>query len=334
VRAISAALGTAGLVVSGPFVTTLVVGRTGVVPSVRWLALCGAVWLVAGGAAWIAAAGPWLQRVAPLAPLAVVVPLLVEAYAGDGAYHLLRGGASSAGAIVVLLFAGGIAWHAMRIPGRLGRPLRAADGEAAPERLSPWVVAPVTGLALMLGVNDALFEPLGTYRAGYGAWLVKGVAIAAVAGLCAAALSSRRVRLEPVAALMALLGGSVAVAGWVGIEPGAAVAPALAVMLLAPLVAGRFWSPFAPRSRRLAAGLAVVGCAAALTLPDRFGLGAREVAAVLPGATERVPLAGIAVLALILAGRAGVGEHQEGGERGERGGHTSRRAATGGTRAA
>ncbi|HEU5317416.1 MAG TPA: hypothetical protein VFX49_14995 [Chloroflexota bacterium] len=283
------------------------------------------MWVVAGALSWAVIRGSRLERFGALAPLTVMAPLLGVSYFDDSAYHLLRTNGRTAATLGVLLLGAGMVW---RLAPSAEWLRRHGEGTGEPERdsrLSPATLAPITGLALMLGVNDALFEPLGTYQGAYGGWLLRGVLVVGVAALIAGSLRLLRVRLAPVASLVAVFAGSVVVAGWIGIGPGAAAAPAIAVLLLAVASDARFWAELSRGGRWVAGALAVLGFVAAFTLADRFGLGAREVAAVVPNAAERVPVAGVALLALVLAARGALAGRAD---------QTSRSAATGGMPAA
>src|SRR5687767_12473982 len=86
-------LGGLGLLSSGPLVSTLLVGRTGPVPSLRWLGPALATWMTLAALAWAVAPVRRYRAVEALAPLAVLAPFVPWAYLDDRAFHALSRGA-------------------------------------------------------------------------------------------------------------------------------------------------------------------------------------------------------------------------------------------------
>src|SRR5688572_18032730 len=93
-RRLSVWLGAIGLLAAGPLVSTLLSGRTGAVPSLRWLGLSLAGWVTVGALAWGAARGRPTRAATTLAPLSPLSLFLPWAYLDDQAFHALTGGRS------------------------------------------------------------------------------------------------------------------------------------------------------------------------------------------------------------------------------------------------
>jgi hypothetical protein len=203
-----------------------------------------------------------------------------------------------------------------------GAPGGSSTEYAAP---SPAALAPATGLALMIGTNDLLFEPLGQIGSQYVAHVLRGALVVAPAAATALALHVFPNRLQPVTTVVSASIAAFALAGLIGLGPGSALAPAAAVLALAAAGSATFWQSLSRPGRRALLALTVLGSAASLTLPARFGLGAREAVSIAPHLAERLPLVGALSLAVVLAVRGGLGWPN---------GHISRSAAIGGIRAA
>ncbi len=304
-------LGALGLVGAGPFVATLLVARSGVVPSARWLGLCLASWAVCVALAWAVTPGTRLMErtaraLTVLAPLAALTPVLPVFYRDDAGYHLARSGATPAWLMTyaALLLAVSIGWQllALRAGTRPGaRPmegtgrdlgLEAGGGiEGATRYLrTPMLLAALAGVALMLGLNDLVFGPLGRQGArpevlalnvacaGVAGWLVTRSPVAAVIALVLAAvgpasdrLSTQVVWLAPLlgAAALAVAGGGGTSGTAVPLSSGrATVAGALwgLVASLTPPAAGAL--PLLAAAKQWRPALAGVAVAA-------FGLGIR-----------------------------------------------------------
>lgn len=238
------ALGLVGWACSGPLLATLAVGRTVLpIPSARWLFAAIAGWLVTAGIGWLAVrrgagahAGSTGVRDAAggLVLLAVPAPLLPLLYLDDASNHLVVGAAgaprAAIAAYVVVLAAAGAAW---RLVGEPHPALPAAQAPASlPERSgevgsgnepvsdgppsegtfrSPWVVAPVAAVLLMVAANGAVLRPLQAAApgdVGRMAWL----ALNLVCLLAAAGLVGRTVSPGWPAGLAAAL-------AWIGFAP-------------------------------------------------------------------------------------------------------------------
>ena len=320
-RYVYALSGTLGLAVCGPLTATLLVGRTGIAPSLRWAGMAGAVWLLSAGTAWALTAGkPVFQRLTPLAPVGAMAPILAAAYASDVDYHRLNAVAGQvAWAELGLLLAGAVGTFP-----RIGRWLSAQSkppgrAEESGGAKSPALVASVGGVAAMLLVNDAVLGPLGAHRlvlSGDGALVAFSAVIVAFLGLAG--------RASRVRGLIALVGLVAVLAAWFGVapEPIAARIPyAVALGALALALDAGLWATLSRRAARLCGALMVIGAVLAFTDPQRLGLGAREVVAFAPAAVVRLPLLGagmlIAATALVAVAT---------------GAYASRRAATGGMR--
>src|SRR5688572_5098602 len=82
-------LGAIGLLSAGPLAATLLVGRTGMVPSVRWLGLCLATWVALGAVGWAPARGSLMRAAPTLGPTAAFAVFLPWAYLDDHVFHAL-----------------------------------------------------------------------------------------------------------------------------------------------------------------------------------------------------------------------------------------------------
>jgi hypothetical protein len=292
------ALGALGLAGSGPFVATLLVARTGLVPAARWLGLCAAAWLVCGAAAWAISLGSeprarLARALSALSPLAALLPALSVFYGDDAGYHLARSGAAPVwllGYAMALLVAG-LGWSLLASgAARFGQPTdREANGPAADGEMGTGVAAPVlapalaalvapaAGVALMLGLNDLLFGPMGqagarldvlalnAVCAGVAGWLAAGTAGGAALGLIVMAVGPAGDRLSTqVIWLAPLLGAAALAATRTGrLLPGGALWGAVAslcpsaVWALPLLAAAGHWGPAALGGTVAAVGLGV-----------------------------------------------------------------------------
>src|SRR6266545_3128341 len=143
------ALGIAGLATCGPLTATLLIGRTGALPSLRWAGLVASTWLIAGGASWAIAAGrPLRERLAPLILLAALSPLLVAAYLSDGDFHLLRLAARQVVTVEVALLALGMAAGLPAVQRWLIAPGLGEAPRPTAHRWAPATAAPLAGVAL------------------------------------------------------------------------------------------------------------------------------------------------------------------------------------------
>jgi hypothetical protein len=154
------AVGGIGLAIVGPLVATLLVGRTGIIPSVRWLLVALGAWAIAGAVGWFASRSHPLRS---LALLGIVAPLLPVLYLSDEAYHLASTGNHAPvimGYASLLAVAGGI-WSGFPQQ-RAGRQLvEPSAGRRFSRPVSGWGTL-VLGVLLMVATNDLIFEPLGT----------------------------------------------------------------------------------------------------------------------------------------------------------------------------
>ncbi|HXI15736.1 MAG TPA: hypothetical protein VNM48_05145, partial [Chloroflexota bacterium] len=91
-----AVLGSIGLGTSGPLLATLLIGRTGAVPGLRWLGLAVAGWVTLSALAWAISGGTRQQTrwsaMTTLVPLAAVSALLPLLYLDDGINHVVSSG--------------------------------------------------------------------------------------------------------------------------------------------------------------------------------------------------------------------------------------------------
>lgn len=300
------ALGIAGLATCGPLMATLLIGRTGAVPSVRWAGLVAATWLIAGGASWAVTAGrPLRERLAPLAPLAALSPLLIAAYLSDRDFHLLRLAARQVVALEVALLALGVAAALPAVQRQLSAPGSAEAARHVVHAWAPSTTAPLAGVALMLFLNDALLEALGSHQP------VPADAVLPLALICAAvpalAACPESKDVGGAAGLVALLGFAATAAAWLSIGPPgmvAAVSPVIAALALVFAAQRGFWPVLSDRAAVLCGALLVLGFAAALTSEQRFGLAAHELVTRVPDLPFRLPLGGTAALTAALAVRA------------------------------
>src|SRR5688500_5914153 len=152
-----ALLGMGGLVCAGPLVATLLVGRTGVAPSLRWMGLCAATWVVLLALAWARSYGSAWGAARALAPVAAVAVFLPWAYLSDSAFHALSAATWQALGALVVLTLWGLVW---------GGAWVAEGGEPPPYSGSAALVAVLVGMGLIYGLNDVLFEPLGAPPGG------------------------------------------------------------------------------------------------------------------------------------------------------------------------
>jgi len=300
-----AVLGIVGLAACGPLTATLLIGRTGALPSLRWVGLAVAVWLIAGGIAWASSRERSLRgRLAGLTPLAALAPLLVTAYVSDRDFHLLRLGAGQVVAAQVALLALGVAATGEPVGRWLGRTKETRPAERGS---APSTIAPLAGVALMLFGNDAALEGLGAKL------VLSGSAVLPVALICAVALGvavpSLPAGVGLAAGLTALVGLAAAGAAWLSVGPAGmteAVGPVMAAIALVLAAQRGFWLPLSRQAVALCATLLALGCAAALTPAPRFGLAAREIVARVPDLPTRLPLVGAIAVAAALALRASV----------------------------
>jgi hypothetical protein len=305
-------LGAVGLLSAGPLTATLLVGRTGIVPSLRWLGLCLAAWVVLGALGWAAGRGNLRRAALAVAPLAALAVFLPWAYAADQVFHALtRSTGQVLGALGVLALLGA-AWQTPAT-GRLVAPAR----HAGFSRVSPALLAPVVGLCLMYGLNDAFFEPLGAPPGGPLAPL--RFLAGAVPALVVALLVRARLLNPPDVALTASIAGvSGFLAVWLGVTPAGPALFAIAAVGLVAAAHGAFWHGLDRRERGAAAGALVIGLALAATDMAKYGLGARELIAAAPELARLLPALGLLAVACALT--LGVVAQ------------TSRSAAMGGTR--
>jgi hypothetical protein len=266
-------LGVLGIVSAGPLVSTILIGRTGLVPSLRWLGLTVAVWVVLFALAWLVAdwtAGTWFpnlpeharRALSLFAPLAVASLVLALLYASDLPYHAARTTPLRAlGPIVALavasvgapLLRGTALFH--HSPATHLATGTVDESRASLQLNSAGVLVPVFALVLMVGVNNLVFGPLGVRGAqvelwalnlallGLSAWLLgSGWALSLVAFLALAShgqvqpalsLSFVAVPLVAVAIILAVASR----AGWSNAGVLAAVGGSLAVfgLMLLPL---------------------------------------------------------------------------------------------------
>ena len=291
-------LGALGLIASGPLVSTLLVGRTGPVPSVRWLGLALATWVTLAGLAWAVVPVRRIRAVEALAPLAVLAPFVPWAYVDDRTFHALsRGTPLTLGCLGLLTLLG------LGTSAQLGRragayPLsRVAVGNYG---FSAAMVAPITGLALMYGLNDIVLEPLGREGAGpFAPLTAAGVIVPALA----LALLVRLRLLDPfgIAALTATACVSAALAVWLGLAPPGPALFTIAAAGLVPVAHDGFWRVFPGRTRSLAIVALGLGVALAATQLQAYGLAARELLAVAPAFAGALPALGLLPCAAVLA---------------------------------
>jgi hypothetical protein len=171
---VTAALGALGWAAGAALGATLLVGRTGPVPSLRWLLAALATAAVTGGIAWLA--GPpsaphppratWpaiaLGALPSLALLAVVVPLLPVLYADDAAFGHAGGGSSTGRALLLYLLGlvlAGALWR--RIEARRGHGPSPTAGPLP--ATAPLPAVPVLAVGLMLLANYAVFGALQSH---------------------------------------------------------------------------------------------------------------------------------------------------------------------------
>ncbi|MGH2367534.1 MAG: hypothetical protein ACRDI2_04990, partial [Chloroflexota bacterium] len=190
---VTAALGLVGWACAGPLVATLLVGRTALFfPSVRWLVVTAACWALTGGVAWLTtplhgrtprrSLGQLVDLVAgampSLALLAIVAPVLPLLYIDDTSYHLATSGGAATGPtlvgyVVLLAVAGGACRRytaASTGPQVRSAPSRPtvlpgslpAGGERVPAAGAgrAAAVTPLLAVALMVGANYGVFNPL------------------------------------------------------------------------------------------------------------------------------------------------------------------------------
>ena len=289
-------LGAAGLLAAGPLVSTLLVGRTGAVPSLRWIGLALAVWVTLGAAAW-AVAGQ--RRAAQaLAPLAALSPFLPWSYADDRAFHALSRGAAQLLGTLGLLALVGLAYQ------RFGRTTPGGDGadvepvERAGAR-SPALVAPIAGMALMFGLNDVLFEPLGRQGAGPLAPVLFFAGVVPAA-LLALTLALRLVDWRGAAAIASTTALCVAMTVWLGV-PAASAAPfAAGALCLVPAARNELWRTIPARAKPWVVLALVTGFALASTNMTMYGLAARELHTAPPVIAALLPALGLLCLSSTL----------------------------------
>lgn len=311
---IGALLGAAGLLCAGPLAATLLVGRTGAVPSLRWLGVCFATWVSCGAVGWAPAQRRFGRALGTLAPTAAVAVFLPWAYVDDQTFHALARSSVAALASLAGLALLGLTWQAAR---RGGVPSDEAAARARGSPSSPVLVATLVGLVLMYGLNDVLFEPLGA--AGAGALAPLRFLAGAVPAMCVAlAIRLRLVRPLEAGAVAATAGVSAFLAVWLGVAPAGAGLFAVAAAGLVALSYEELWQAIDRRARVPLVVLAVSGFALAATDLQKYGLAAREPIAAAPELARLLPAIG----ALALAGAIAFGLAAQ----------TSRNAATGGTR--
>ena len=301
---LTALLGMGGLAGVGPLVATLLVGRTAMAPSLRWMGLCAATWMVLGALAWARARGSVWEAARTVAPVAAVAVFLPWAYLSDSIFHALSGARWQAlGALAVLALLGLVRGGSLELGG--AEPVH-RSGSAA-------LLTVVVGMGLMYGLNDVLFEPLGAPPGGPLA-AVRYLAPVLPAVMLALLVWAQFVSAREVGALGTVAGIAGLLAVWLGVAPaGAALFGAAAIGMVAVADAGSALRP--------AARVALVGgVALAATDMTKYGLGARELIAMAPDVARLLPAIGLLVTAAVLARVTAA--------------HTSRSAAIGGTREA
>ncbi len=247
-------LGALGWLCAGPLVATLLVGRTGLVPSLRWLATAVGVWLLLASIALACGQGrnlpTRLARGAPaLAAVASLVPFLPVLYVHDPSYHLTVTGPSApapvlAGHALLLAIVGAALMGGPRREPAVPLPPKSADTATYSPSVSPvvWVVLAMVGAGTLL--NRGVFETLAaTANTGPPVLLLANLA-------------------------------SLAVAAWLAARATAAGSPGAVLLFTA-------WLWFAPLQTALAAGLP--GPLLALAALCLFGLAGRHWPWISPG---------------------------------------------------
>lgn len=298
-------LGAVGLASAGPLVSTLLIGRTGVMPSLRWAGVSLAVWVTLGTLAWAGVRGRPYAALSALAPLAALSIFLPWAYLDDRVSHAIARGATllltSLGALAVL----GLAWQSV-VLSRSGSSTTSLRSRDAPAELSPALVAAIAGMTLMYGLNDVIFEPLGQAGASplaplHNLWVLAPALIAA--------LAVRAQLLHPfhVASLTATFAVSAALAVRLGLAPPGPATFGVAAIALVPAGQDLFWQNVPAPARKLAIAALAIGFALGATQLNKYGLAARELMTVTPTVASAMPALGLLPVAAVLAFAAAVG---------------------------
>ncbi len=166
---LTSAAGLVGWGCAGPLAATILVGRSGPVPSLRWLAVAVLGWLLAATIASLGRERGHAGRGRALVLLAIGVPLLPMLYLDDGAYHHVAGGALAGRGVVVYLLAlslVGALWQraAPALPGSApplpsGVPSSGVPPPDAPH-LGYAAGYPLLAVTVMLAANYGVFGPL------------------------------------------------------------------------------------------------------------------------------------------------------------------------------
>lgn len=170
IRTVSRLLGSAGLSTSGPLVATLLIGRTGAIPSARWLAAALGTWALLLVFSWLVSPRAPIR---PLALLAVSAPLLPVLYFDDAAYHTVSTGGHAAallaymatlallGAVWAKVAGDGVRSSVVGRQSSLVQPPEEHLEEIRARLTTHGWTALVLGVVLMVGANDLVFSPLG-----------------------------------------------------------------------------------------------------------------------------------------------------------------------------
>ncbi|MGI8424693.1 MAG: hypothetical protein ACR2NO_11400 [Chloroflexota bacterium] len=287
-------LGVFGLLAAGPLGATLLVGRTGIAPSVRWLGVAVATWVTLGALGWAVSRGRIRRGLGALAPVGAASPFLPWAYLDDRAFHAMNLGSTTFVACLAGLAMLGVGWQL--IPANVAR---VESGSILGPSVAA-LVAPMFGVGLMFGLNDVLFEPLGLRGASAVAPLMVLAAIAP-ALVVAALIHFRLVELGFVAALAAAGCVTAAMASGLGVRPVGPGIFILATISLVPFGHSRFWRGFPLQLRPAAVALLALGFALASTQLARYGPAARELLAAAPGLGGVLPALGLVPMAALLA---------------------------------
>ena len=218
------ALGALGWLCTGPLVATLLVGRTGFLPSFRWLAAAAGGWLLLAAIGLLSPPfGPSLparfsRGLSAVAGTASLAPLLPVLYLHDPSYHLTVSGPASPARLLaafpfLLAIAGG-AFARLFAPGRGASATPQSIASPGPHAASPvfWVVIAAVGAATL--VDQGLWGPLaaaGASLASVAPLLGNLVSLAVAAWLAARAVCA------------GWLGAAVLLTAWLWFAPLAAV---------------------------------------------------------------------------------------------------------------
>lgn len=278
-----AVLGSIGLGTSGPLLATLLIGRTGAVPGMRWLGLAVAGWVTLSALAWAISGGTRQQTrwsaMTTLVPLAAVSALLPLLYLDDGINHVVSSGELRTTYVTVtaVLASIGFSWR-LAVGG--GTYRTHVDGATATEedggtplRL-PMLGAPVVGLLTMVGLNDLVFEPLGSRGGEITLAHALPGALIALAGW-SLLVRSRLVRLEAALAVLATAFASLAILSPVLPWLVPLVQPAVVALTLLSVIHPMFWRRLSSGRRWATACPMVGGFVLVSTQMERYELASR-----------------------------------------------------------